>query len=179
MTLRNAFDRDATAVYRLAFRHLGNREDAEDVTTRVLLGEARRSDPAVDEATRQRRLFDAVRAAIIDVWRRNGANSSIGLEWLLDDPAIPPDPSDQAARSMLTRVLQQLEPMERRVLELRLLQGRSLAEAEQELGTEELQTKALQQLALRRATEVARQGWGTRPCPQPRFRQAARLCGGP
>jgi RNA polymerase sigma-70 factor (ECF subfamily) len=160
MTPRDTFEREATAIYRVAFRHLGNREEAEDVTRRVFLDDARRGDSKVDEATRQRRLFDAVHHAIVDKWSGRGASSSMRPGWHVADPAMPTESSDQAERAMLTRVLQRLAPMERRVLELRLLQGRSLAETGEELGIGELPTKALQQTALRRAVEVARQDWG-------------------
>lgn len=151
--ISKAFEEYATPIYRFAYRRLGNRENAQDVTAQVFLKAARGMDPSFNEEARRAWLFRVARTAIADVWRTYGETSIIPLEWYVEEP-IRAVESDADAPAHLDRVLSQLNEKQRRVLELRFLEGRSLSETAQELGTTEGNVKVLQHRALRRAAEL-------------------------
>jgi RNA polymerase sigma-70 factor (ECF subfamily) len=151
--LSDTFEQYAAPIYRFAYRRLGNRESAQDVTAQVFLKAARGMDPSYNEEARRAWLFRAARTAIVDVWRSYGEYPVVPLEWYVEEPSHAAR-ADSKAPLQVERILAGLSPVQRRVLELRFLEGRSLAETAQELGTTEGNVKVLQHRALRRAAEL-------------------------
>jgi RNA polymerase sigma-70 factor (ECF subfamily) len=152
-TLVDAYEKYAVAIYRFAYRRIGNKDDAQDVTAQVFLKASRGLDPSYDEAAQRSWLFRAARTAIVDVWRSYGSCPVVPLEWYSED--TPPNlqtSSDAPVR--VERILARLNPVQRRVLELRFLEGRSLLETARELGLTEGNVKVVQHRALRRAAEL-------------------------
>ncbi len=150
--LVDAYEKYATAIYQFAYRRLGNREDAQDVTSQVFMKASRGFDDSYDEASRRSWLFRAARTAIVDIWRSYGGSPVLPLEWYTEDkPPARQTASDAEAR--VARVLSVLNPTQRRVLELRFLESRSLQETALELGLTEGNVKVIQHRALRRAAE--------------------------
>ncbi len=148
-----AFEEYATAIYRFAYRRLGNRENAQDVTAQVFLRAARGMDMSYGEEARRAWLFRAARTAIVDVWRTYGEAPVIPLEWYVEEP-VRAVQADADAPAQLDRVLSRLTAVQRRVLELRFLEGRSLNETAIELGITEGNVKVIQHRALRRAAQL-------------------------
>ncbi|HVC35520.1 MAG TPA: RNA polymerase sigma factor [Chloroflexota bacterium] len=148
-----AFEQYATPIYRFAYRRLGNHESAQDVTAQVFLKAARGLDPSFGDEARRAWLFRVARTAIVDVWRSYGECPVVPLEWYAEEPTRAVL-ADAAAPAQVERVLAQLNPVQRKVLELRFLEGRSLIETAQELGTTEGNVKVIQHRALRRAAEL-------------------------
>ncbi|MGH2460322.1 MAG: RNA polymerase sigma factor [Chloroflexota bacterium] len=151
--ISKAFEEYATQIYRFAYRRLGNRENAQDVTAQVFLKAARGMDLSFNEEARRAWLFRVARTAIADVWRTYGETSVVPLEWYVEEP-VRAVQADADAPAHLERALSQLNDKQRRVLELRFLEGRSLSETAQELGTTEGNVKVMQHRALRRAAEL-------------------------
>lgn len=151
--LSETFEQYASAIYRFAFRRLGNRESAQDVTAQVFLKAARGMDPSFSEEARRAWLFRVARTAIVDVWRSYGECPAVPLEWYAEEPSHAIE-ADSKAAARVESILARLNPVQRRVLELRFLEGRSLIETAQELGTTEGNVKVLQHRALRRAAEL-------------------------
>ena len=148
----DAFERYATPIYRFAYHRLGNRESAQDVTAQVFYKAARGLDPSFGDEARRAWLFRAARTAIVDVWRSYGECPVVPLDWYADEPSQAA-PSDSTAVARVSRILTMLNPTQRRVLELRFLEGKSVLETAHELGITEGNVKVLQHLALRRAAE--------------------------
>ena len=149
----DAFERYATLIYRFAYRRLGNRESAQDVTAQVFLRATRGLDPSFGDDARRAWLFRAARTAIVDIWRSYGQFPVVPLDWYAEEPTQAIS-SDSAAVNRVARILVVLNPMQRRVLELRFLEGRSLVETAQELGITEGNVKVLQHRALRQAAAL-------------------------
>jgi RNA polymerase sigma-70 factor (ECF subfamily) len=149
----DAYEKYASAIYRFAYRRLGNRDDAQDVTAQVFLKASRGLDAAFDEAAQRAWLFRAARTAIVDIWRSYGSVPVVPLDWYSED-STPTYQSSSDAPARVERLLARLNPAQRRVLELRFLEGYSLQETARELGMTEGNVKVIQHRALRRAAEM-------------------------
>jgi RNA polymerase sigma factor (sigma-70 family) len=143
----------AVIVYRFIYARVGNRPDAEDLTTHVFIRALPRLRlPSAIEEIRSYLLATA-RTVLADHWRQH---YDVQLA-VLDDglPAPPPVPSDHASEEEGIRranvVLASLPENYRRVLELRFLRGYSLRETAEALGVSLSNAKVLQHRALRRA----------------------------
>ena len=144
-------------LYRLMYARVGNRPDAEDLTSEVfmaVLGPLRttRSKPEV-----RAYLIATARTVLAGYWRRTLGTevSTIDIDdsvAFMDDP--PPPPSDPDGRT--DRVLAGLPDRYRRILELRFLQSMSIKETATEMGITVGNAKVLQHRALQRAAEVGR-----------------------
>jgi RNA polymerase sigma factor (sigma-70 family) len=143
----------AVIVYRFIYARVGNRPDAEDLTTQVFIRALPRLRlPAAIEEIRSYLLATA-RTVLADHWRRHYDVHLAALEEGL--PAAPPEPSDPASEEEGIRranlVLASLPQNYRHVLELRFLRGYSLRETAEAMGVSLSNAKVLQHRALRRA----------------------------
>jgi RNA polymerase sigma-70 factor, ECF subfamily len=141
-------------VYRLMFAKVGNRADAEDLTTEVFLAVLRplRLPASVGEVRAY--LFATTRTVLARYWGR-----ALGqpVTTLNEDPGevrTAPQP-ESAAPQQAERILAALPARYRRILQLRFLDACTVAEAAQALGISVTNAKVLQHRALRRAAEVA------------------------
>jgi RNA polymerase sigma factor (sigma-70 family) len=147
------FDRYAPAIYRFALQHLGNRADAEDVTTRVFLRVTRMGAPP-DESTWRVLLFRAARTEIVDVWHSYGAMAVFPLGRLAEDDDLAEAASGADVASRWRQCLAELNPTLRQLVELRFLKGQSLAETARALGVSERDAQRMQHEALRRTAAI-------------------------
>jgi RNA polymerase sigma-70 factor (ECF subfamily) len=158
LTLERVFVRYGDAVYRFLFSRLGNREDAEDLTTEVFLKASCALDIERAEQSIAAWLFAVARTVLADHWRRYYRS---GAPVPLDDTRVMeiPETSAEADRSrertrQVSEVLERLPDRYRRVLELRFLSGYSIRDTAQAMGLTEGNVKALQHRALARAAHV-------------------------
>jgi RNA polymerase sigma-70 factor (ECF subfamily) len=155
-------------IYRLLFAKVGNRPDAEDLTSQVFLAAfgPLRTTASVGEVRSY--LLAAARTVLAAHWR-----STLGHQVTVIDPAgidltafaglpdvdrpedmgVPrePDAQSEEARLRAERILSELPERQRRILMLRFLEGCSVKEAAAELGVTVANAKVLQHRALRRA----------------------------
>jgi len=148
---------NAEWVYRLMFGRVGNRPDAEDLTTEVFLTALPRL--RMDSARPEVRayLVATARTALASHWRRTLGReiTGIGLDERPEDPAAPAP--NQQREQHVRAILDELPERYRRILELRFLQAYSIKEAAAELGISVANAKVLQHRALKRATELGRE----------------------
>lgn len=137
-------------VYRTAYRRLGNCGEAEDVTQETFLRFWRRLDRFEGE-----QLGPYLRTIALNLCRNRlrDAYRHPQVELLLDlraDPGLSPEEGLLANEEgdRLQTALMALEPDQRRVLELRLIDGQSAAEAGLALGRTPEAVRALQYRAL-------------------------------
>ena len=143
-------------VYRVAYGRLGNRAEAEDVTQETFLRlwrqigrfEGDQLGPYLRTIA-----LNLCRNRLRDAFRHPQAD-------LLEDLSADPGPSpeerllDHERQEQLRSALGRLEPDQRRVLELRLIEGRSAAEAALALGRTPEAVRALQYRALIRLRAI-------------------------
>ena len=144
-------------LYRLMYLKVGNRADAEDLTSEVFraaLGPLRLS---ASKGEVRAYLLATARTVLASHWRRR-----LGLEVTTIDPdaefaggAVAVPDSDAAPRA--ERILAALPEHYRRILELRFLEGCSVKDSASALTISVANAKVLQHRALRMAARVAQE----------------------
>src|SRR6202171_3253059 len=144
---------NATWVYRTIFARVGNRADAEDLTTEVFLAALRPLRMTATVAEVRAYLRATARTVLAAHWRE-----TLGREVtsIADIAMAAPDAEDaiSTAPQRVHAVLEALPDNYRRLLELRFLQSRSIKDSAAELGVTVANAKVLQHRALRLAAQV-------------------------
>ncbi|BBZ79406.1 putative RNA polymerase sigma factor [Mycolicibacterium anyangense] len=139
-------------VYRTIFNRVGNRPDAEDLTSEVFLTAMRPLRLTASVAEVRSYLRATARTVLAAHWR-----STMGQQiTTIDDLPVPvlAEPIPSTAPQRLTSVLAALPDNYRRVLELRFLQGLSVRDTAGALGVSVNNAKVLQHRALRLAAQI-------------------------
>jgi RNA polymerase sigma-70 factor (ECF subfamily) len=156
--LEQVFAKYVDPIHRFIYSRVGNREDAEDLTSEVFLKATRLLDRERSEASVATWLFTVARTVLADHWRRyyrGGASVELDETRLGDIPDKPrtSEPSEASAQ-LVAQVLGGLSDRYRRVLELRFLQGYSIQETANEMGLTPENVKVIQHRALAKAVHV-------------------------
>jgi RNA polymerase sigma factor (sigma-70 family) len=145
---------NVTWVYRTLYARVGNRVDAEDLTTEVFLAALKplRLSASVGEVRAY--LRTTARTVLAAHWRETLGREITSIE---DDIEQPADSEEaiSTAPQRVARVLERLPDRYRQILELRFLQGSSIKESAAELGISVANAKVLQHRALRLAAQVS------------------------
>jgi RNA polymerase sigma factor (sigma-70 family) len=141
-------------IYRLMFGKVGNRPDAEDLTTEVFLAALRplRLPASVGEVRAY--LLATSRTVLARYWaRRYGLQVTALTEDVPD--VFYGTQLESLAPARAERILAALPDRYRRILQLRFLDAYSISEAAKALGISVANAKVLQHRALRQAADVA------------------------
>lgn len=157
--LDQVFARYGDPVYRFLYSRVGNREDAEDLTSEVFLKATRQLDSGRAEASIAHWLFTVARTVLADHWRRYYRS---GTAVPLDDDRIGQLPEDEktegheddSSARRVAELLAALPERYRAVLELRFLRGYSIQETARELGITPENVKVVQHRALAKAVQL-------------------------
>src|SRR5438067_6187224 len=117
--LERLYDAVGAQLYRYFYRQVGNREEAEDLTSEVFLKAARLLDTSRDQASQRAWLRQVARTALADYWRRFYQGPSTRLVAEAPPRAISDDPSSDAQMVRLSELLARLPENYRQVLKLR------------------------------------------------------------
>lgn len=144
-------------LYRLMYARVGNRADAEDLTSEVFRTALGPLKLASSKGEVRSYLLTTAQTVLASHWRRTlGASvTTIDLESdlaSLAEPSGPEAPSDAPQRA--GRILAALPERYRRILELRFLEACSIKEAAQAMGVSVSNAKVLQHRALRMAAKA-------------------------
>ena len=144
-------------VHRFIYSRVGNREDAEDLTSQVFLKASSRLDSARTEASVASWLFTVARTVLADHWRRYYRAPSpveLNVDIVAHRPQVDVGNGSAESEQVVQIVLQALSPRYQRVLELRFLEGYSVDEAAEEMNVTPGNLKVLQHRALARAAAI-------------------------
>jgi RNA polymerase sigma-70 factor (ECF subfamily) len=153
-----AYVDNAVWIYRLLFSKVGNRSDAEDLTTEVFLAALRPPHLTATRGEVRAYLAATARTTLAGYWRRR-----LGAQVAEIDPDLAVSERDDQAAShpaaeRARSVLDALPERHRRVLELRFLQSMSIRETARHMGISVATAKVLQHRALRMAARAERGG---------------------
>lgn len=147
-------------VYRYVYSKVGNREEAEDLTSQVYLKALRGLDESRDSAAIQAWLFQVARTTIADYWRGFYHVRSSSLDDLLatgwdSQQGMGQSPGNQSASGRVRWILSQLPDRYRDVLTFRFLLNCSLKETATRMNLSEANVKVLQFRALNKASQLS------------------------
>lgn len=153
------YQENLSQVYRYVYSKVGNREEAEDLTSQIFMKAVRSVNTERGALSVQKWLFQVARTTIADYWRSRYRIATSSLDALLESgwegPAeveavvISTGPAEQ-----VQRLLQALPEHYREVLTCRFLLNLSIRETAVRLGLTEANVKVLQFRALKRASDL-------------------------
>lgn len=148
-------------IYRYVYSKVGNREEAEDLTSIIFLKAIRSIDYTRNPQITRNWLFQVARTTIADYWRVYYRLAPSSLEALLDGGWEGPTENEEEPlelRSSTTddvqRLLRGLSERHREVLTCRFLLGLSIRETAVRMGVSEANAKTLQFRALKQAADL-------------------------
>jgi RNA polymerase sigma-70 factor (ECF subfamily) len=144
-------------LYRLMYARVGNRADAEDLTSEVFRTALGPLKMGLSKGEVRSYLLTTAQTVLASHWRRTlgGPGTSIDPDAAmaqLVEPSAREEPSDAPQRA--TAILAALPERYRRILELRFLEACSIKEAAQAMGVSISNAKVLQHRALRMAAKA-------------------------
>jgi RNA polymerase sigma-70 factor (ECF subfamily) len=151
------YQENVALIYRYVLSHVGNREEAEDLTSQVFLKAVRGLNPERGSQAMRKWLYQVARTTIADYWRTYYRLPTDSLEELLDagwDASAAGEPSSHPGERV-KRLMQALPEHYREVLTCRFLLNLSIRETATRLGLTEENVRVLQFRALKRAAVVA------------------------
>jgi RNA polymerase sigma-70 factor, ECF subfamily len=161
-TFQSFYQENLGTIYRYVYRKVGNREEAEDLTSKIFMKAIRSIDNARNPQYIRNWLFQVARTTIADYWRAYYRLPTSSLEMLLeagwDGPIENEDEPFELSNSTedyVQRLLQALPERHREVLTCRFLLGLSIRETAVQMGVTEANAKTTQFRALKRAAELA------------------------
>lgn len=148
-------------IYRYMYSKVGNREEAEDLTSQVFIKAVRHFDHGRNPQSTQSWLFQVARTTIADYWRAFYRSAASSLDALVEagweGPAEDEDKlfeSGSSSADHAQRLLQALSERDREVLTCRFLLGLSVRETAVRMGVTEGNAKVLQFRALKHAADL-------------------------
>jgi RNA polymerase sigma-70 factor (ECF subfamily) len=151
-------------IYRLMFAKVGNRPDAEDLTSQVFLAAYGPLRATAGVGQVRAYLTATARTVLAEHWRRTLGHqvTEIDLETTdLEDytgPAAADETVNGPAQQRAARILRALPERQQQILVLRFLRGYSIRQAATELGVSIANAKVLQHRALRAAAGLDKDG---------------------
>lgn len=146
-------------IYRYVYSKVGNREEAEDLTSEIFLKAARNIDEGRSRESIQQWLFYIARTTIADYWRVHYRHPKSSLDELVEFGWDVPDEEssfevNSATVDRVQRILQALPEQQREVLKCRFLLRLSIKATALRMGLSVANIKVLQYRALRRAATL-------------------------
>ena len=165
VVLQHFYEDNIGLIYRYMYSKVGNREEAEDLTSQTFMKAVRGLDQERSHQSMQKWLFRIAQTTLADYWRIHYRVPTSSLEALLEagwegpmnereEAQAPPSGSSLQATECVRRILQTLPDHYRDVLIYRFLLNLSIKETARKMNLTEANVKVLQFRALRRAAEL-------------------------
>lgn len=155
--VRKVYEEHVRVIYRFIYARVGNREEAEDLTSQVFMKAMHGLDASRDAESAQSWLFQVARTTVADHWRRfyrlriDSLDDLMAAGWEAnDEPPAPEKPPDDLAHKLLSRLPERY----REVLTHRFLHNQSIRETAELMHLTEANVKVLQFRALKKAAEL-------------------------
>ena len=146
-------------IYRYVYGKVGNREEAEDLTSQIFIKAVHSIDGERNPQSMRSWLFQVARTTIADYWRAFYRTTTSSLDALLDTGWEIPTEEEIFETGIRTEeqvqcILRALPERYREVLTCRYLLDLSIRETSIKLGLTEGNVKTLQYRALKRAADL-------------------------
>ena len=161
------YDEHVVGIYRFIYARVGNHPDAEDLTAQVFVRAVEQLDTGREPRQIAAWLYRVAQNATADYWRAFYRLPVVGADHVAPgwEPAAAEDEPQPVAEQDATatrvrQLLRRLPPTYRKVLELRFLERRTVAETAKAMGISNGNARVLQYRALRRAALIGEPGDG-------------------
>lgn len=146
-------------IYGFVFSQVGNREEAEDLTSQVFLKVYNSLDRFEGRGSLEAWLFQIARVTVNDHWRERYRLPVMPLPEGLEivDSQVPPDFNRADRDARVRRILDALPPNYRDVLHYRFLKRYSVKETAAAMQLTETNVKVLQFRGLRKAAQLGQE----------------------
>ena len=146
-------------IYRYVYNQVGNRDEAEDLTSQIFLNVVSNIDHERSRLSTKKWLYLIARSIIADYWRARSRLPKSSLDELLEagwegPTEIKVTATSNKAEARVERILQALPEKYREVLKCRFLLKLSLKATALKMGVSEANVKVLQFRALKRAADL-------------------------
>jgi RNA polymerase sigma-70 factor, ECF subfamily len=145
-------------IYRLMFAKVGNRPDAEDLTSQVFMAALGPLRAGAEMGRVRAYLTATARTVLAEHWRRTLGHQVTEIDVastdLADQAPGAAAAGNAAADARAQRILSALPERHRQILVLRFLRGYTVRQAATELGVTIANAKVLQHRALRAAAAI-------------------------
>jgi RNA polymerase sigma-70 factor, ECF subfamily len=153
------YEENFALIYRYMYHKVGNREEAEDLTSHVFLKAVSNIDHERSQLSRQKWLFLIARTTMADYWRTHYRLPVSSLDELVDagweGPSVEePTVASDSAADRIQHILQALPEQYREVLHCRFLLNLSIKATAVRMGVTVGNVKVLQFRALKRAADL-------------------------
>lgn len=155
--IQQLYEDHVISIYRFIYAKVGNREEAEDLTSQVFVKAVRGLDPERDRSSIQSWLFQVARTIVADHWRAFYRLRTDSLDDLLEagwEAASTPSELPARVEDRAELILDRLPPRYREVLSYRFLLNYSIKETAEKMRLTEANVKVLQFRALKKAAEI-------------------------
>jgi RNA polymerase sigma factor (sigma-70 family) len=145
-------------LYRLMYSRVGNRADAEDLTSEVFSTALRPLRLSSSKAEVRAYLLLTAKTVLASHWRRRLGQPVTAIDPETDIAYLTEGPAAELsgeAQTRATRILQALPDRYRRILELRFLEACSIKEAARSMQISVSNAKVMQHRALQMAARIA------------------------
>jgi RNA polymerase sigma-70 factor (ECF subfamily) len=155
------YQKNLGPIYRYVYNQVGNREDAEDLTSDIFLKAGSHIDRERSPRSMQQWLYLIARTTVADYWRAHYRRPTSSLDILLDagwEVQVEEEPSATSgcAAEQVQHILQALPERYREVLKCRFLLTLSIKDTALRMGVSVANVKILQFRALKRAADLER-----------------------
>ena len=153
------YQENLSLIYRYVYSQVGNREEAEDLTSQIFLKVFSSIDQERSRLSLQKWLYLIARSTIADYWRARYRLPKSSLDEMLEagweGPAeVEATAPSSRAEERVQRILQALPERYREVLQCRFLLKLSVKATALKMGVKEANVKVLQFRALKRAADL-------------------------
>jgi RNA polymerase sigma-70 factor (ECF subfamily) len=151
------YDAHVVGIYRFVYARVGNHPDAEDLTAQVFVRAVEQLDTTRQPGQIAAWLYRVAHNATADYWRAFYRLPLVGVDQVapgwepVDESGKPQVEPDDRAGIRVQALLRRLPDHYRRVLELRFLERKTVAETATAMGISSGNARVLQYRALRRA----------------------------
>jgi RNA polymerase sigma-70 factor (ECF subfamily) len=157
--LERFYQENLGPIFRYVYSKVGNRQEAEDLTSHIFLKAIRGVDLQRDVHSSQTWLFQVARTTIADHWRAHNRGATSSLEDLLEIGWQGPAEADpllvrSRRADRVQEILQALPERDREVLTCRFLLNLSIRETALRMGLTETNVKVVQYRALKHAAHL-------------------------
>ena len=161
-TFQSFYRENLGPIYRYVYGKVGNREEAEDLTSHIFIKAVRSLDRERNPQSTRSWLFRVARTTIADYWRAFYRTATSSFDALLEAGWQGPTEHEDEDRLFessssadhVQRLLQALPERDREVLTDRFLLGLSVRETAVRMGLTEGNVKTLQFRALKHAADL-------------------------